>query len=113
MALDGPLAHLHTFHVHNSHAYLTNARFTHTRFFVRDNVTSQEIICFIAPLGRKNRERERQRAMIQERLEERKRRWEREMEQQKAEQSQMVAEQEKAIKQVLNTQAGLAEEYVY
>jgi len=51
--------------------------------------------------------------MIQERLEERKRRWEREMEQQKAEQSQMVAEQEKAIKQVLNTQAGLAEEYVY
>jgi len=34
------------------------------------------------------------------------------MEQQQAEQSQIVAEQEKAIKQVLNTQAGLAEEYV-
>ena len=61
---------------------------------------------------RKNRERERQRATIQERLAERKRRWEREMEQQQAEQSQIVAEQEKAIKQVLNTQAGLAEEYV-
>ncbi|CAH3143176.1 unnamed protein product [Porites lobata] len=59
---------------------------------------------------RKNRERERQRATIQERLAERKRRWEREMEQQQAEQSQIVAEQEKAIKQVLNTQAGLAEE---
>ena len=34
------------------------------------------------------------------------------MEQQQAEQSQIVAEQEKAIKQVLNTQTGLAEEYV-
>lgn len=34
------------------------------------------------------------------------------MEQQQAEQSQIVAEQEKAIKQVLNTQAGLAEECV-
>lgn len=34
------------------------------------------------------------------------------MEQQQVEQSQMVEEQEKAIKQVLNTQAGLAEEYV-
>ena len=34
------------------------------------------------------------------------------MEKQQAEQSQIVAEQEKAIKQVLNTQAGLAEEYV-
>ena len=34
------------------------------------------------------------------------------MEQQQAEQSQIMAEQEKAIKQVLNTQAGLAEEYV-
>ena len=34
------------------------------------------------------------------------------MEQQQAEQSQIVAEQENAIKQVLNTQAGLAEEYV-
>ena len=48
--------------------------------------------------------------MIQEKLEERKKRWERELEQQQAEQSQMVAEQEKAIKQVLDTQAGLAEE---
>ena len=35
------------------------------------------------------------------------------MERQQAEQSQLVAEQEKAIKQVLNTQAGLAEEYVF
>ena len=50
--------------------------------------------------------------MIQEKLEERKKRWERDMERQQAEQSQLVAEQEKAIKQVLNTQAGLAEEYV-
>lgn len=58
----------------------------------------------------KTRERERQRAMIQEKLEERKKRWERDMERQQAEQSQLVAEQEKAIKQVLNTQAGLAEE---
>lgn len=48
--------------------------------------------------------------MIQEKLEERKKRWEKELEQQQAEQSQMVAEQEKAIKQVLDTQAGLAEE---
>lgn len=59
---------------------------------------------------RKNRERERQRAVIQEKLEERKKRWERDLERQKAEQNQLVAEQEKAIKQVLNTQAGLAEE---
>lgn len=51
--------------------------------------------------------------MIQEKLEERKKRWERDMERQQAEQSQLVAEQEKAIKQVLNTQAGLAEEYVF
>lgn len=50
--------------------------------------------------------------MIQEKLEERKKRWEREMERQQSEQSHLVAEQEKAIKQVLNTQAGLAEEYV-
>ena len=50
--------------------------------------------------------------MIQEKLEERKKRWERDMERQQAEQNQLVAEQEKAIKQVLNTQAGLAEEYV-
>ena len=50
--------------------------------------------------------------MIEEKLQERKMRWEREMEQQQAEQSQMIAEQDKAIKQVLNTQAGLAEEYV-
>lgn len=69
-------------------------------------------ITFIASSDRKNRERERQRAMIQEKLEERKQRWERDMERQQAEQSQLVAEQEKAIKQVLNTQAGLAEEYV-
>ena len=55
---------------------------------------------------------ERQRVLIQEKLAERKKRWEREQEQQQAEQSQMVAEQEKAIKQVLNSQAGLAEEYV-
>ena len=34
------------------------------------------------------------------------------MEQQRVEQSRMVEEQGKAIKQVLNTQAGLAEEYV-
>ena len=34
------------------------------------------------------------------------------MERQQSEQSHLVAEQEKAIKQVLNTQAGLAEEYV-
>ena len=66
----------------------------------------------IASLERKNRERERQRAVIQEKLEERKKRWERDFERQKAEQNQLVAEQEKAIKQVLNTQAGLAEEYV-
>ncbi|XP_068710137.1 golgin subfamily A member 6-like protein 26 [Montipora foliosa] len=59
---------------------------------------------------RKFREREKQRAMIEEKLQERKMRWEREMEQQQAEQSQMIAEQDKAIKQVLNTQAGLAEE---
>ena len=70
-------------------------------------------LCFpIASLERKNRERERQRAVIQEKLEERKKRWERDLERQKAEQNQLVAEQEKAIKQVLNTQAGLAEEYV-
>ena len=50
--------------------------------------------------------------MIQEKLEERKKRWERDLERQQAEQKQLVAEQEKAIKQVLNTQAGLAEEYV-
>lgn len=50
--------------------------------------------------------------MVQEKLQERKKRREREMEQQKAEQSQLEAEQEKSIKQVLNTQAGLAEEYV-
>ena len=68
---------------------------------------------FIVSLERKTRERERQRAMIQEKLEERKMRWERDMERQQAEQSQLVAEQEKAIKQVLNTQAGLAEEYVF
>ncbi|KAK2572711.1 hypothetical protein P5673_001691 [Acropora cervicornis] len=59
---------------------------------------------------RKRREREKQRAMIQEKLQERKQRKEREMEQQGVEQSRMVEEQEKAIKQVLNTQAGLAEE---
>lgn len=70
-------------------------------------------LCFpIAFLERKNRERERQRAVIQEKLEERKKRWERDLERQQAEQNQLVAEQEKAIKQVLNTQAGLAEEYV-
>ena len=70
-------------------------------------------LCFpIASLERKNRERERQRAVIQEKLEERKKRWERDLERQQAEQNQLVAEQEKAIKQVLNTQAGLAEEYV-
>lgn len=70
-------------------------------------------MCFpIAFLERKNRERERQRAVIQEKLEERKKRWERDLERQQAEQNQLVAEQEKAIKQVLNTQAGLAEEYV-
>ena len=70
-------------------------------------------MCFpIASLERKNRERERQRAVIQEKLEERKKRWERDLERQQAEQNQLVAEQEKAIKQVLNTQAGLAEEYV-
>ena len=50
--------------------------------------------------------------MIQEKLQERKQRKERELEQQREEQSRMVEEQEKAIKQVLNTQAGLAEEYV-
>ena len=50
--------------------------------------------------------------MIQEKLEERKKRWERDLERQQTEQNQLVAEQEKAIKQVLNTQAGLAEEYV-
>ena len=50
--------------------------------------------------------------MIQEKLQERKQRKEREMEQQRVEQSRMVEEQGKAIKQVLNTQAGLAEEYV-
>lgn len=61
---------------------------------------------------RKNRERERQQAMIQEKLAERKKRWERDLERQQAEQSQLAAEQEKALKQVLNTQAGLAEEYV-
>ena len=49
--------------------------------------------------------------MIQEKLQERKQRKERELEQQREEQSRMVEEQEKAIKQVLNTQAGLAEEY--
>lgn len=59
---------------------------------------------------RKLREREKQRAMIQEKLQERKQRKEREMEQQRVEQSRMVEEQGKAIKQVLNTQAGLAEE---
>lgn len=59
---------------------------------------------------RKLREREKQRAMIQEKLQERKQRKERELEQQREEQSRMVEEQEKAIKQVLNTQAGLAEE---
>lgn len=59
---------------------------------------------------RKNRERQRQRAVIQEKLEERKKRWERDLERQQAEQNQLVAEQEKAIKQVLNTQAGLAED---
>ena len=67
---------------------------------------------FIAPSERKRREREKQRVMIQEKLQERKKRWEREVEQQKAEQSQLEAEQEKSIKQVLNSQAGLAEEYV-
>lgn len=50
--------------------------------------------------------------MIQEKLQERKQRKERELEQQREEQSRMVEEQGKAIKQVLNTQAGLAEEYV-
>lgn len=59
---------------------------------------------------RKLREREKQRAMIQEKLQERKQRKERELEQQREEQSRMVEEQGKAIKQVLNTQAGLAEE---
>ena len=51
--------------------------------------------------------------MIQEKLEERRRRWERDRERQQAEQNQLEAEQEKALKQVLNTQAGLAEEYVF
>ncbi len=50
--------------------------------------------------------------MIQEKLAERKKRWQRDLERQQAEQSQLAAEQEKALKQVLNTQAGLAEEYV-
>ncbi|KAL9984067.1 hypothetical protein ACROYT_G006323 [Oculina patagonica] len=59
---------------------------------------------------RKDRERERQQAMIQEKLAERKKRWERDLERQQAEQSQLAAEQEKALKQVLNTQAGLAED---
>lgn len=71
-----------------------------------------EFSSFIYFSERKLREREKQRAMIQEKLQERKQRKEREIEQQQVEQSQMVEEQEKAIKQVLNTQAGLAEEYV-
>ena len=87
-------------------------------FSVRENLNSCRLeanisFFFFPSLERKTRERERQRAMIQEKLEERKKRWERDMERQQAEQSQLVAEQEKAIKQVLNTQAGLAEEYVF
>ena len=78
--------------------------------YVTTNDCCLEDNFLIASADRKNRERERQRQMIQEKLEERKKRWERELEQQQAEQSQMVAEQEKAIKQVLDTQAGLAEE---